>query len=377
MVTELNYWFDTSHFRLKLRSELPKQADTVIIGGGMAGISTLFSLTEYGVNAILLDKHDVGFRCSGRNNGNLNFPQFFDIKKKNFSVLYQVARSNTQIVKDLVDKLDIVCSFGNAGEVQLYIKSDKKPTSLPNDNCWLMDHEEIGHLVPSTKFNGGLYLPTSAMCNGYQLLHGLMNVCEVDHKNIFNNIDVVNIEKRFGKIYIHTSAGYIISCKNIVLCTNSQFGLSNLKNQSMVKETINGACCKNLMYKDVLNFPPMTMQILDNGIRMRIYSGRLFIDYPDSMLFDTMRSFVYDYFPFLKEYTIEYHWSDQVFRTKDHLPCIGKLDKNIYMNSIFGKNGLGLCFIGSKIITDYIVNDKTDVDGSELFDPLRFKKGKR
>jgi len=377
MVTELNYWFDTSQFRLKLRSELPKQVDTVIIGGGIAGMSTLHSLMEAEVNAILLDKHDVGFRCSGRCNGSLNLPQFFNVQKKKFSVLYQVAKRNNQIVKDLVDKLDITCSFGNAGEIQLYVDPSKKPSVVPHGNCWLMNRKEVESLVPSVKFDGGLYLPTSAMCNGYQLLHGIMNICEVDQRNIFSNIDVTDIEKRFGKIYIHTSAGYIISCKNLVLCTNSPFALSLLQKKSIVGETIDAACCKNLMYKDILNFPPITMQVLDNGIRMRIYDGRLFVDYPGNMLFDTMRSLIYDYFPFLKDYTLEYHWSDQIYRSKDHLPCIGKLDKNIYVNSLFGRNGLGLCFVGSKIVTDYITNGETDVEGSELFDPLRFKKGKK
>ncbi len=373
----INYWFDTSNFRLKLCSDLPKQADTVVIGGGIAGLSTLFSLMESGIDAILLDKHDVGFRCSGRNNGNLGFPNFFDAKKKNVSVLYQATKCNNQIVRQLIDKLDIDCNFGYAGEVQLYIDAKKKPTKLPHNDCWLMDRKEVSSLIPSIKFNGGLYLPISAMLNGYQLLHGIMNACELNKRSIFNNTDVVDIEKRFGKIYIHTSAGDIISCQNLVLCTNSLFCLSDFKNKSVVDQVIHGACCQKLGRQDLLNIPPITMQILDNKIRMRVYKSRLFIDYPDSMLFDTMRSLVYNYFPFLKSYSIEYQWSDKVFHGRDCLPCIGKLEKNIYINSLFGRSGLGLCFLGSKIITDYITNNKNKIEGSKLFDPLRFQKGKK
>ena len=373
----INYWFDTSNFRLKLRSDLPKQADTVIIGGGIAGLSTLFSLMESGVDTILLDKHDVGFRCSGRNNGSLNFPNFFDVKKKNISVLYQAVKDNNQIARRWIDKLDIDCGLGYAGEVQIYIDSEKKPTKLPHSNCWMMDHREISNLIPSLKFNGGLYLPISSMLNGYQLLHGIMNACESHKRSVFNNTDVINIERRFGKIYIYTSAGDIISCKNLVLCTNSLFGLSCLKNKSVVSEVLHGACCQKITHHDILNVPPVTMYVLDNDIRMRIYQGRFFIDYPDSILYDTMRSLVYNYFPFLKSYSIEYQWSDKIFRGKDHLPCIGELEKNIYINSLFGRNGLSLCFFGSKIITDYITNNKNQIEGSKLFDPLRFKKGKK
>jgi len=373
----INYWFDTSHFRLKLCSNLPKQADTVIIGGGIAGLSTLFSLMESGVDAILLDKYDVGFRCSGRNNGSLNFPNFFDVKKKNISVLYQAVKYNNQIARRLIDQLDIDCNMGYAGEVQLYIDSKKKPMKLPHDECWMMNHQEISSLTSSIKFNGGLYLPISSMLNGYRLLHGIMNACESYKRSVFNNTDVINIEKRFGKIYIHTSADDIISCKNLVLCTNSLFGLSCFKNKSIVSEVLHGACCQKLANHDVVRIPPLTMCILDNNIRMRIHNSRLFIDYPDSMLYDTMRSLIYNYFPFLKSRSIEYQWSDKIFRGKDYLPCIGKLDKNIYINSLFGRNGLGLCFLGSKIITDYIINSKNKIEGSKLFDPLRFQKGKK
>ena len=40
-------------------SELPREADVVVVGGGAVGSSTLYHLAKMGVNAILLDKHEA------------------------------------------------------------------------------------------------------------------------------------------------------------------------------------------------------------------------------------------------------------------------------------------------------------------------------
>lgn len=373
MSTELNYWFDTSQFRLKLRSELPKQADTIIIGGGIAGISTLYLLRQMGIDAILLDKNDIGFRCSGRNNGNVSLPQFFNVRRKDFSVLYRVAKYNNQIIKRIIDDLDIKCGLGYAGEVQLYI--DKKPTKIPDNYYWLMNSEEIDFLISSKEFQGGLYLPISATCNTYQLLHGLMIACEIDQNVIFSHVDVTQIDKRFGKIYIHTSDDHILSCKNIVLCTNSHFGLDNLKSKSITRKIISGVCYQAMDNIKILNFPPLTLQIIDNGLRLRVYDRRVFIDHDQIFNLKELHKLVSSFFPILKEYNIQYYWSDYVSITKDKIPLIGKLDNNIYVSSLFGRNAMAFCFAGAEIIANYIVDNKYEYEEMKIFEPQRFKKG--
>lgn len=374
MSTELNYWFDTSQFRLKLRSELPKQANTIVIGGGIAGIATLYFLRQAGVDAILLDKGDIGFKSSGRNNGNISLPQFFDVQRKQFSVLYGVAKYNNQIIRQTVGDLDIKCGLGYAGEVQLYI--DKKPTRIPNENCWLMNHEEIDFLVTGNKIGGGLYLPVSAMCNTYQLLHGLVSACELEQNTIFSHVDIRKMEKRFGKIYLHTSDDHILSCKNVVLCTNSYFGLENLRPRSFIKKMLGGLCYETFPGIEVLNFPPLTMQIIDHNLRVRIYKKRLFIDYEKTMTHKELYRLIGSLFPLLKKYDIQYYWSDNILTTKDKLPLIGQVEKNVYINSLFGRNGMAFCFYGAKNIANYIGSGDED-DTIQIFQPKRLKKGKK
>jgi glycine/D-amino acid oxidase-like deaminating enzyme len=47
----------------------PSRADVVIIGGGIAGVSTLLSLAEKGVSAVLVEKGRLAGEQSSRNWG--------------------------------------------------------------------------------------------------------------------------------------------------------------------------------------------------------------------------------------------------------------------------------------------------------------------
>lgn len=49
----------TSRFSSSLSGDLPKEADVVIIGGGSVGASTLYHLQKEGVNAVLLERHQL------------------------------------------------------------------------------------------------------------------------------------------------------------------------------------------------------------------------------------------------------------------------------------------------------------------------------
>ncbi len=46
-----------------------QEADCCVVGGGLAGLSTAFHLTEAGKSVILLEENRIGWGASGRNGG--------------------------------------------------------------------------------------------------------------------------------------------------------------------------------------------------------------------------------------------------------------------------------------------------------------------
>src|ERR1700681_4010225 len=49
--------------------ELPKQADVLVIGGGITGVSLLHHLGKRGIKAVLVERHHIAAGASGRNAG--------------------------------------------------------------------------------------------------------------------------------------------------------------------------------------------------------------------------------------------------------------------------------------------------------------------
>ena len=48
------------------------EADVTIIGAGYTGVSAALSLAEAGKSVVVLDAHQPGWGCSGRNGGQVN-----------------------------------------------------------------------------------------------------------------------------------------------------------------------------------------------------------------------------------------------------------------------------------------------------------------
>ena len=90
----------------KLKNNI--DCDILIIGGGMAGISTAFNLRNSNKNIVVIDKDKIGMGISANTTGKLTFLQ---------GLCY--------------NKLEMVHGFDNA---LLYLKSQKEAINIVKDN---------------------------------------------------------------------------------------------------------------------------------------------------------------------------------------------------------------------------------------------------
>lgn len=372
MTTRLNYWFDTTNLRLKMQSELPcDKFDVVIIGGGIAGLSTLYQLLQKGINAIVLEKSDIGFRASGRANGNASLPSFFGDYSCSFDDIYSALKMNNNILRQIVHDEGMDCHMDICGELQVCATNcDKISESNIHTNIMSMDEETLRSIIPSKSFRKGIFFPASLMINSYRLLYCLTSVCELSSSRIFSNAEVKKIVSQKKSVKLTLDDSRTIECQKIIICNPGQS--SKFISRDILKSKTRYGCCSKLLPLSKYWTMPLTpIHILNDDIRVRTYNQRLFIDTADISDMSDITIKIRSYFDSLFNVALEYSWSDKILSTPDNLPIIGQVDTNVYLNTAFGSHGFSFAFLGGKIISDCINSGTSD---NKIFDPRRFER---
>jgi len=368
MVTRINYWFDTGNTRLKMRSEVPTNVDTVIVGGGVAGLNTLYYLLSRKVNAVLLDEADIGFYASGRSNGVFGLPPILGFED-NFQQVYDLVRLNNRLIRTTLIKENIPCSFNYTGEMQLSVND----AQFKHENV-LSIKSGLTQLIPSKEFKRGFYIPVANTFNTYQFLYGLSAVCELTGPRCFGHTAVEGFEEHKDHMIVHIRDSRTIKCKNIVLCCDSHIaGDSNL----VFRKSLLGSMCTKSIFSSKKESPFLYIPtyILDNNIRLSFYDGRIFVDFVGGLKrCNDVRDILGDYFDFFNVHDFEYEWAGAICSTDDGFPLIGQLSDRIYVNTAHGRHGLSYAALGGWIIADYIEKGQTQIINTELFSPTRFGK---
>lgn len=366
MTAKINYWFDTGSTRLKMRSEVPTTVDVLVIGGGIAGMSTLYWLLRHDVNAILVDQADIGFRATGRSNGVIGCPPLCGISE----IEYDFIRQNNRLISNIINDEYIDCDFSFGGELQI---GGNFLEEIDFDNIMHIDKKELRKVLPVPKHvEHAIYTPVTNTVNMYQLLYGLSMMCELSGHRLFGNTDVLQLEESKTNVFVHTADGNTIACKHVVVCSNN---LDNfLGRDDILKKVPVAAACTHMLSAG--HYPFLSVHAVGDKERSpnraSIYKSRVFMDVYNCEASDM---------DLLSDYKMEYSWCGNVYETDDKRPLIGRVRNHprVLLNTGHGYYGLSYSMLGGKIVADLIKRKKNSVTEKQkkLFSPNRYasKKG--
>ncbi|KAI5458905.1 FAD dependent oxidoreductase-domain-containing protein [Mariannaea sp. PMI_226] len=115
-------------------SELPQTVDIVIIGGGLAGVTTAYHLLKDNPNPpsiVLLEARKLCSGATGRNGGHVKPDTYFNAPK--YTKLYGAEAaaelvafevSHVLAIKDLVESEDLDCDFHLTRSIDVYLDSE-------------------------------------------------------------------------------------------------------------------------------------------------------------------------------------------------------------------------------------------------------------
>lgn len=406
MAQNSNYWFSTCPTKHTTSSGLIRNADVLIIGGGITGLSLLFQLLVSGIsNTYLVDEASVGFHGSGRGSGQLMLrgAKLFSKmpEQKGVEYLNFIDNNNKKFVKSLrVVKFDT--DLRECGGLRLAINDEeladlKIEAQFLNDyreiKCTILDQEFIKYLMPDCGFVGGMFVPTEITFNPYKIINGLRELIELNGSRVLTNSCVESVTaNNDGTLNVAVRHKGTIRAKHVVYCNDAYIPelvpelipiLTSYRGQMLATD--------HLPEETINKFPQMSMSCHDGNEYFRLYGSRLLVGgmrhavrghqvgiINDSDISpavnDKLRNFVNEALPCLGDVKFLYSWSGIMCSTPDGLPLIGKLPNRVsqYVFGGFGNYGFSHSIQGSILIKDLIIKGESNSSYIKLFDPERF-----
>lgn len=399
------YWFATCPTQNVVMAGLVRNADILIIGGGIAGISLLYQLVNSGfTNTYLVEESSVGFHASGRGSGQLLlrgaklFSQMPEEDGKEY--LEFISENNRRFLTGLRNvKFDT--DLRDTGGLRLAV-SEEEMTNLIKESffinkyrgleCPILSQQDIQNILPNSPFVGGIFIPTESMFNPYKLVNGLRELLERKGPRVLTDCQVTSVDKVSDGFSVSIRHKGTIKAKKVVYCNNAYTPellpeladvITSFRGQMIATDFLPNSVLQTLPQMSITSndcneyFRPHGGRLLVGGMRHSVRGNQIGIvdDGEFSVsVYERLRAFAVSAIPAIKDIKFTHSWSNVLCSTPDGLPLIGKVPnkENEFVLGGFGYYGYSHILHGSMIIKDLISKGESQHPGVRLFDPKRF-----
>lgn len=356
------------------------ECDILIIGGGITGVSCAYHLKNCNKKVILVESNLIAHGTSGKTTGKLTFLQDDILNKiKNiYSEKKAIDYLNSQkfaveLAKEIIIDNKISCDFK---EVNSYIFTNDKNNiqkinntySIIKDYCSTATGTKIPLKVKSYK---SLKVNNTYVFHPVKFILSLFKVLEKDI-DIYENTRIVNLTRK-KDYWIAETNKHIIKAKNIVLACHYPFFLKPFLfpfKTTIEKSYLSAIKVDNITPSSIINIDKNVLsfryhQDKDKYLIIVKETNDLRKNINDINKLNKVKSYINKYFTD----EICYSWSNHDILTTDHIPLIGKIDKDLYLATGYNTWGMTNGILSGKIISDIILKRKNSY--IKLFDPLR------
>ncbi len=342
--------------------------DILIIGGGIAGISTLFELKDLKEKIMLIDKGKIGMGVTSKTTGKLTFLQELNYQKIKEAMNEESAKLYLESQKDaiknvesIIQKYQIDCGFEKV-DSYVFTNQKKEINKFHKEEAllkkWNVPFYIVKELPISFPCTYGIKVSDTAVFHPLKYLSHLCKILKEDKIPIYENTCAQKISKKDDNYIIQTNHG-TISAKKVIVCTHYPFfiipGFIPFKTH-LEKDYI---CAKkgfqNQPFSAITNTSPI------HSIRYQkdhlIYLG-------NSLKTNQGLNEEKEYGKILKNFrkyfseTPDYIWSNHDIITTDYLPIIGRLKDQLYIATGFNTWGMTNGVLAGMILSDLIKGKK-------------------
>ncbi len=379
------------------------RADVVIVGAGIAGLTTAYLLTRQGKKVVVLDDKTIGDGNTNRTTAHLSSAiddRFYEMERLHgvagARLAYESHAGAIDKIEEIIKSENIDCDFSRLDGF-LFVPPGESIDELKKEleaakRAGVVGVEMVER-APLQSFDTGhaLRFPHQGQFHVLKYLSGLARAIEKNGGRIFTGTHAAKIEGGATTAQVTTKSGHTVTANAVVVATNTPVNdiFAIHTKQAPYRTYVIGArvpagsITKALYWDTPDPYHYVRLQTVTDGAGSNASHDVLIVGGEDHKTgqasdmderYRRLEAWARERFPMIE--SLDYRWSGQVFETVDGLGYIGLNpgDKeNVYIAT--GDSGMGMTHgtIAGILLTDLITGHKNP--WTKLYNPSRLKIG--
>jgi len=362
------------------------EAETVVVGGGLAGLSTAMALAERSRSVVLLEAQRVGFGASGRNGGFLSpsYPLDLDEIAKHLGhdgalALHRQAREAVAWVRGLIAEHAIDC--GPHPEGFLRIAWHDRPGAMQRavdeanrkygKELVYLTRDELAAMVTSPHAFDGALETQGTQIQPLDYCRGLARAAAGRGARLFEESPAQQLLQEKGGWAVTTPRGRVVA-KTLVLAGGGYLGTLH---RELAQGTISVAT-------HIAATEPFGPERLARAIRVRhalhddrragayyrpladtrlVWGGRLTLPWErGGNTAGSIKRWIEETYPALGPVTMAVGWQGYMSFGRSRMVQLGRLSDGAWFANGFGGSGLGSTAVAGRLLAQGIAGESDE-----------------
>ncbi|WP_339196369.1 FAD-dependent oxidoreductase [Solibacillus sp. FSL R5-0449] len=357
--------------------------DICIIGGGISGIYTAYSLAKEGLSVVLIEAMpQFAQGTTGYSTGKLTVQHnliYSKLSEEDGKIYYE---ANKRAIEQAASENST--SFSRATSY-VYTATPQGKEQLLNE---AESYKKIGIPFEATKeielsvpVELALGIKNEGQINPVQFTNTYVHLARKHGAQLYLNTRVTKLE--MSKNCLHTSNDHTVHYKKLILCTH--YPIESIRQLYSMKLQIKRSYLTATKYSQLLEGQYLSIDAQSRTIRTALIDNQPYFIYGGQSHTAGSTSDTDPFYETLqheltKDFELppyEYGWSAQDVMTADQIPYIGQLspsDDSLYIATGFNKWGLSSSLVAGTLLTDLI--KRIANPATALYSPNRSNFGK-